>query len=172
MYKAAKVCTEHGMRHPVTTSLFFLAFLMAAARVPAAAPDGDVDRVLALDEEPSGVVFEVVSGDPDALYAIIPRVSRNAERLRARFPDLPVAVVTHGSEQFSPLTSEEGSYTALHAQIRALTGEGGVDLSVCGTHASWRDNTPEDFPDYVDVAVAAPAKINDYRSLGYIVILF
>ncbi len=134
--------------------------------------DGDVDRVLALDKAPSGVVFEVVSGDPDALYAIIPRVSRKAERLRARFPDLPVAVVTHGSEQFSPLTSEEGSYTALHAQIRALTGEGGVDLSVCGTHASWRDNTPEDFPDYVDVAVAAPAKINDYRSLGYIVILF
>jgi hypothetical protein len=123
--------------------------------------DGDVDRVLALDKAPSGVVFEVVSDDPDALYAIIPRVSRNAERLRARFPDLPVAVVTHGSEQFSPLTGEEGSYTALHAQIRALTGEGGVDLSVCWTHASWRDNTPEDFPDYVDVAVAAPARIND-----------
>ena len=57
------------MRHPVTTSLFFLAFLMAAARVPAAAPDGDVDRVLALDEAPFGVVFEVVSGDPDALNA-------------------------------------------------------------------------------------------------------
>ena len=111
--------------------------------------DGDVDRVPALDEAPSGVVFAMVSGDPDVLNAIIPRVSRYAERLRARFPDRPVAVVTHGSEQFSLLTSEESTYTALHAQIRALTGEGGVDPRVCGTHASWRDNTPEDFPDNV-----------------------
>ena len=160
------------MRHSAITLLSVLAFLMVAARVPAAAPDGDVDRVLAFDEAPPGVVFEVVGGDPAALNAIIPRVSGYAERLRARFPDLPVAVVTHGAEQFSLLASEENSYTELHAQIRALTGDGGVEVSVCGTHASWRDNTPEDFPDYVDVAVAAPAKINDYRALGYIVILF
>ncbi len=56
--------------------------------------------------------------------------------------------------------------------VRALTGEGNVEVSVCGAHASWRDNTPEDFPDYVDVALAAPTKVNDYRALGYIVILF
>ena len=160
------------MRHPAITLLSFIAFLTLAARVPAAAPDGEVDRVMALDEAPPGVVFEVVSGDPDALNAIIPRVSRYAERLRTRFPDLPVAVVTHGAEQFSLLASEQGSYAELHAQIRALTAEGDVDVHVCGTHASWRDNTPEDFPDYVDVAVAAPAKVNDYRALGYIVILF
>lgn len=135
-------------------------------------PDAEVERVLALEEAPPGVVFEVVSGDPDALLAIVPRVSLYAERLRARFPDLPVAVVTHGAEQFSLLASEEDSYAELHAQIRSLTGERDVDVHVCGTHASWRDNTPEDFPDYVDVAVAAPAKVNDYRSLGYIVILF
>ena len=63
-------------------------------------------------------------------------------------------------------------YEELHAQVRSLTGERDIEVHVCGTHASWRDNTPEDFPDYVDVAVAAPAKVNDYRALGYIVILF
>lgn len=41
-----------------------------------------------------------------------------------------------------------------------------------GAHASWRGNVPEDFPDYVDVAAAAPAKVNDYRALGYVVIAF
>ena len=45
------------------------------------------------------------------------------ERLRARFPDLPVAVMTHGSEQFSLLASEQDSYSDLHAQVRALSGE-------------------------------------------------
>lgn len=47
-----------------------------------------------------------------------------------------------------------------------------ADLHVCGNHASWRSKTAEDLPDYVDVAVAAPAKINDYRALGYILIFF
>ncbi len=160
------------MRHSVFTSLSFVILSLMVAQASAVAPDGEVDRILALDKAPPGVVFEVVSGDPDALNAVIPRVSRYAERLRARFPDLPVAVMTHGSEQFSLLTSEQDSYGDLHAQVRTLTGQGDVDVSVCGNHASWRNNTAEDFPDYVDVAVAASAKMSEYRDLGYIVILF
>jgi len=44
-------------------------------------------------------------------------------------------------------------------------------VQVCGTHASWRDKTPEDFPDYVDVVPSAPVQINDYEALGYEVIV-
>lgn len=160
------------MRHPASSFLSFATLFVVAVRVLAAAPDSNVDHVLALDQAPPGVVFEVVSGDPDALNAIIPRISRYSERLRARFPDLPVAVVTHGAEQYPLLTSEQDSYADLHAQIQALTGQGDVDVHVCGNHASWRNKTSEDFPDYVDVAVAAPANLGDYRTLGYSVILF
>ena len=160
------------MRYSAITLLSFVAFLLVAAEASAVAPDGEVERILALDKAPPGVVFEVVSGNADALNAVIPRVSRYAERLRVRFPDLPVAVMTHGSEQFSLLASEQDSYSDLHAQVRALTGEGDVAVNVCGNHASWRNNTAEDFPDYVDVAVAASEKMREYRGLGYIVILF
>lgn len=160
------------MRHSAIKLLLFAATLLVTAQASAAAPDGEVDRILALDKAPPGVVFEVVSGNPDALNGVVPRVSRYAERLRARFPDLPVAVMTHGSEQFSLLASEQGSYGDLHAQVRALSGEGAVDVHVCGNHASWRNNTAEDFPDYVDVASSASAKMSEYRALGYIVVLF
>lgn len=45
-----------------------------------------------------------------------------------------------------------------------------VPLHVCGTHASWRNVGEDEFPDYVDVAAAGPATINDYIALGYTLI--
>lgn len=160
------------MRHLFIKVLTVLAFVSVATGVPAAAPDGEVDRVLAMDAPPPGVVFEVVSWQEDALTGIVPEITRYAERLRARFPELPVAVVTHGSEQFSLMTSEQESFSELHSQVRALTGEGDVDVHVCGNHASWRDKGTEDFPDYVDVASSAASKMSEYRALGYVVIIF
>ena len=148
------------------------ALLMPAAAALAAAPAGEVDRVLAMDAPPPGVVFEVVSWQENALEGIVPEITRYAERLRARFPQLPVAVVTHGAEQFSLMTSEQDSYAELHAQVRSLTGERNVDVHVCGNHASWRDKGVEDFPDYVDVATSAASKMSEYRALGYVVIVF
>jgi intracellular sulfur oxidation DsrE/DsrF family protein len=158
------------MRHIAITLLSFVTVLLLSAQTLAAAPDGEVDRVLALDAAPPGVVFEVVGWDPTALERVIPQVTVYAERLRARFPDLPVAVVTHGSEQFSLLASEKNNYEELHAQVRSLTGEQDVAVHVCGNHASWREKTAADFPDYVDVAVAAREKMGEYRGLGYLVI--
>jgi intracellular sulfur oxidation DsrE/DsrF family protein len=160
------------MRRLAFSMLSFMGVFLIAARTVAAAPDAEVDRVLALEKAPPGVVFEVVSGDPDRLNAVVPQVTSYAERLRARFPDLPVAVVTHGSEQFSLLASEENDYRNLHAQVRALTGEKDVDVHVCGNHASWRNKTAADFPDYVDVAVAAAQKMGEYRERGFVVIHF
>ena len=137
-----------------------------------ASPGGEVDRVLAMQTAPPGVVFEVVSWQEDALEGIVPEITRYAERLRARFPDLPVAVVSHGSEQFSLMTSEQERYSELHAQVRSLTDEQSVDVNVCGNHASWRGKGANDFPDYVDVASSAASKMSEYRALGYVVIMF
>ena len=148
------------------------ALSMLGSTAVLASPEAEVERVLSLEQAPPGVVFEVVSGNPDALIDVVPRVSLYAERLRARFANLPVAVVTHGTEQFSLLSSEAENYAELHAQIQSLTRERGVDVHVCGTHASWRNKAPGDFPEYVDVVAAGPATVNDYRALGYIVIVF
>lgn len=132
--------------------------------------DPEVERLLAAESAPSGVVFEVIEGDEDALDRVLPAAKQHAARLRERFPGLPVAVVTHGQEQFALLSNEaSGSLASIHAEARTL-GDADIGLHVCGAHAGWYGHGPEDFPDYVDVAASGPALINDYRALGYEVI--
>ena len=130
-----------------------------------------VESLLAATEAPAGVVFEVVSGDEDALGELLPVLKTDIERLRVRFPDLPVAIVSHGTEQFALTLDNRKNQPELHAITEELVSDKDVDVHVCGTHAGWYDVLPEDFPAYVDVAPAGPAQINDYRALGYVLIV-
>jgi intracellular sulfur oxidation DsrE/DsrF family protein len=130
----------------------------------------DVEALLATDEAPAGVVFEIVSGDADTLGRLLPGVRAGIERLRARFPGLPVAIVSHGEEQFALTTENLADDPGLDAIARDMVTGKEVDLHVCGTYAGWFGIDPEAFPDYVDVAAAGPAQINDYRALGYVLI--
>jgi intracellular sulfur oxidation DsrE/DsrF family protein len=126
-----------------------------------------IEHLLAETSEPDGVVFEIVEEDEDALTWALPLVRQLAERLRARFPELPITVVTHGSEQFGLLATEsEGPLAEIHNEARDLVSSE-IDLHVCGAHAGWYGHGPQDFPAYVDVAPSGPALINDYRSLGF-----
>jgi sulfur relay (sulfurtransferase) complex TusBCD TusD component (DsrE family) len=59
----------------------------------------------------------------------------------------------------------------MHQAVQQLVREEGVPVHVCGTHAEWRGVTAEQFPEYVDVAAAGPAQINDYRALGYALVV-
>ena len=147
-------------------SLFAVLFFFSTAGI--AQPE--IDRLLKAAEPPAGVVFDIIEGEVDALGWALPKVTRLSERLRAKFPDLSIAVVTHGREQFGLLASEaNGPLAQLHAEAQALQGQG-IGLHVCAVHASWDGNVPEDFPDYVDVAASAPAQINDYLKLGFEVV--
>ncbi len=145
------------------------ALLLAALVVvpPCMAEAVSVDEIMAMPSPPEGVVFELV-GDATALRHMLPRVRDDIARLRRKFPHLPVAVVSHGSEQFA-LTRERASAEArVHRITRSLVQDQGVTLHVCGTYAQWHGVAPEDFPDYVDVAPAGPAQINLYKELGYL----
>lgn len=150
--------------------LMIMALALAASPTLHASADQRVEALLRGAEAPPGVVFEVVTGDEEALVSAIPRVRKLARRLRERFPGLDVAVVSHGREQFALLDTAASSYPDLHAQVQALTDQESIDVHVCGAHASWYDHVVEDFPTFVDVAPSAPARINDYRDLGYVVI--
>ena len=158
--------------------LFPLAALLTLALVSvlAAAPTGaveaeSVEALLAAEEAPAGVVFDVSTGDEDALVELLPRLKADIERLRNRYPDLPVAIVTHGTEQFALTRDNRDSNPGLHAITEELVTDRDVDVHVCGTHAGWFDVLPEDFPDYVDVSATGPAQINDYRALDYVLIV-
>lgn len=140
--------------------------LCLSASTVAVADQKAVSALLARDEAPAGVVFEVIAG-ADGLRWAIPQIERYSTQLRQRFTNLPIAVVTHGREQFALQASEEAEYAEVHAKVRSLVAEQDIPVHVCETHASWRGVSPEDFPDYVDVTPAGPAQINDYQALGY-----
>ena len=142
---------------------------LAGFQASAVAAD-DIEALLAAEEAPAGIVFEIVSGDADTLGKLLTGVRADIERLRARFPGLPVAVVSHGEEQFALTTANLADDPGLDAIARDMATGADVDLHVCGTYAGWFGIDPEAFPDYVDVAAAGPAQINDYRALGYVLI--
>ncbi|TNF98320.1 MAG: hypothetical protein EP297_08400 [Gammaproteobacteria bacterium] len=142
-------------------------YLIVILQAPANAFNNDINEILELDEEPSGVVIEIVESNEEALRMLLPEIKQIIDQLHDRFPRLSIAIVSHGREQFALTKNNTEENQDIHNGIRQLV-DNDIDVHVCGTHASWYDVSPEDFPDYVDVAPAGPAQINDYRNLGYI----
>ena len=141
------------------------AVLLWLLALPALAADS-LSQLLNADPPPNGVVIELVEGEEDALGELLPKVREAIAQLRQRYPDLEIAVVTHGGEQFALQSSHQQEYASIHQGVQQLVEED-VPVHVCGTHAGWYDVQPEDFPAYVDVAPSGPAQINQYRELGY-----
>ena len=104
-----------------------------------------IEQILSLKEAPTGIVFEIVTA-------------------------LDISIVTHGDEQFALKTTNNKKFKKVHSLTQQLAKEDNIPLHVCGTYASWKNVEEEEFPDYVDVTAAGPATINDYISLGYILI--
>ncbi len=155
------------MRQTSFITILIIAWFLT---LPATAFALSVDELLEGDTAPPGVVFEIVSGDPTLLQTLLPALRADIERLRGRFPELPVAIVTHGNEQFALTKDKQAKTPELHSLARDLVTEDQVALHVCGTYAQWNGFDTEDFPEYVNVAAAGPAQINDYRALDYVVI--
>ena len=146
--------------------LCFVAILFCSS-----AWSSDVENLLDRTEAPVGVVFEIISDEYGLLGKLLSSVKQDIHRLRERFPDLPIAVVSHGSEQFDLMSENRTTHEKTHGLVKELVSSNDIEVHVCGTHAEWYGKTPEDFPDYVDVSASGPAQINDYISLGYEVII-
>jgi len=131
----------------------------------------DVDAILARSEAPPGVVFEIAQNRETALELAVPQVKQYAQQLRARFPQLKIALVTHGREEFALLKDKTEQYRSIQSGVRELVKDQDVAVHVCGTHASWFEKYPEDFPDYIDVAPSGPVQIRNYRELGYLLVV-
>lgn len=129
----------------------------------------EIEQLLAQEDAPFGVVFEIVEGSGDALQWAIPAVNKYVKQLRNRFPDIGLAVVSHGSEQFGLMKSKQKEKAQVHKTVQSLVASD-VPVHVCGTHASWRGKEAKDFPDYVDVTPAGPTEIRNYEAMGYVLI--
>jgi intracellular sulfur oxidation DsrE/DsrF family protein len=144
----------------ITLLLFFVPTLPTWA-------DSPIDPVLQAKQEPPGVVFEIVTGKSDGLNWALPLVKTYIGQIRQRFPKIHIAVVTHGREMFALQTSKKKAAAPVHSLTRQLVHDG-VALHVCGTYAARKGLNEEDFPEYVNVAAAGPAQINDYIAVGYV----
>lgn len=125
-----------------------------------------VERLLAADEAPDGVVFEVLSWDSKTWTWAAPMIRDLRKQLRERYPDLDIAVVSHGAEQFQ-LTQDAASKQPSAIETLSDLNQDGVNIHVCGVHSSWEDVSEDSYIDIVDVSPSGPAQINDYVNLGY-----
>lgn len=141
--------------------------LLALAGTARAAP-ATLDDLLARPVTPPGVVFEIVDRDPGALDVALAWVKQAAHRLKARFPGLPMALVTHGQEMFALQTARRDGNQATHQIAENLSRDEGITVHVCETFAGRRGLATEDFPAYVDVAPDGPAQIRNYEALDYV----
>lgn len=148
----------------ILSNLFFTSAIFASD------VNKTIEHILSLQQAPIGVVFEIVTGDENSLNWALPKTQKYIKKLRARFPKLDIAIVTHGNEQFALQTKNNKKFKQIHSLTQQLVKQDNVPLHVCGTYASWRNVTEEEFPEYVDVTAAGPATINDYISLGYTLI--
>ena len=144
-----------------------ICLLLACAPLQAAdASNPRLEQLLAAGQPPAGVVFEIVAWEDDTWDWAAPMLRDYADRLRARYPQLALALVSHGAELFdlarqSALQDEPGI-----RELERLNAEG-IDIHVCGEYAKWKRLGPQDFLDFVDVAASGSALLADYIELGF-----
>jgi len=143
---------------------FFCIFSFSAA----ANDKQEVDRILALEKAPVGVLFELIGREngkylPEGLE----KVEMYKIQLKNKFPDIKVAVVTHGAEQFELTNDNAIKQSKTHDIVKRITAED-VPVHVCSNHASWRGKTEDDFPGYVLASSGAGSQMKEYQDQGYI----
>jgi intracellular sulfur oxidation DsrE/DsrF family protein len=130
----------------------------------------DITKILSQDKTPDGIVFEVIGSDGKYLTEALEKIQAYKVELQAKFPKLDIAVVSHGSEQFSLTSDNAKKYKKAHSSVKRLVASD-VPVYICETHASWRDVSAEDFPKYISIAAQGPAQIKQYQELGYTLVI-
>ena len=130
----------------------------------------NIDSLLKSDQAPEGVVFEVVNRDYSFLDWALPEVKKQSARLRKKFPDVDIVIVSHGREMFALTEKQQSNNPDLKAHVDFLATQQ-IPVYVCGTYAEWQGVSDSDFPENIRVAAAGPVQINDYIKLGYVHII-
>ena len=132
----------------------------------------DVERILMQMSPPAGVVIEVESLSPEAMSDYTQVIQTQVDALKQRYADLDVVIVSHGRElvEFAKPESSAVPSDVLQA-FETMTKVQGVTIHVCAVVAGWQGKSDQDFVDFVDVSASGEAQINDYKALGYDVIV-
>ncbi len=156
----------------LTNSALLIFLLMPLSSVLATNSYPELDTILTQSKAPKGVVFEVVEWKDDALAVVIPWLNTQIDALRTKFPDLAIAIVSHGGEQFALLNSNKESNKGIHSSVQRLITDHDIKLEICLGHAQMRGFNASDFPDYVTIEQSGPNSIMEYEDIGFEVVTY
>ena len=150
----------------------FLLVMLCMLSFPVFANDKtDIEKILNLPNAPDGVVFELIgSENSQYLPNALSKVEAYKVQLKKKYPDIEIAVVAHGSEQFELTKSNAKREKKSHDLVKRITLDD-VPVHICETHANWRGVEAEDFPDYITVSSQGPIQIRQYQELGYLLVV-
>ena len=103
----------------------------------------------------------------DYLAEALPRVIKHSDSLRKRFPKLPIAVVSHGDEQFALTEENAEEHAGIHEDAQLLSLSKDIPVHVCATYANWNNVDESEFPAYIDVVSQGPSQVRTYVEFGY-----
>ena len=131
----------------------------------------DIDKILNLSKAPDGVVFELIGREnSEYLPNSLSKIEAYKTQLKNKFPDIEIAVVAHGSEQFELTKDNAIKEKKSHDLVKRITLDD-VPVHICETHASWRGIEAADFPEYITVSAQGPTQIRQYQELGYLLVV-
>lgn len=130
----------------------------------------DVQTLLNQSSPPDGVVFDIETLEEDALARLAPYLKQQIHLLKNAYPEVDIAVVTHGAEEYALQKQAQAEQPDLHQMFNALVEESGVSVHVCGAVGGLKGLTREDFPAFVSYSDSGMAQLNDYKALGYAVV--
>ncbi|MDH5231593.1 MAG: hypothetical protein OEY38_16145 [Gammaproteobacteria bacterium] len=145
-------------------SIFFLMPLIGDAQ-----PTDPIDTILKMAKQPKGVLFEISEHKQSDIMWAVDTINNGSKRLRKRFPNLKIVVISHGEEMFALTKTRKKQFPKVHSLMQ-LMDEQNISLQVCATQAGWQHKTQSDFPDFIQLVESAPEQIQFYEDLGYILI--
>ncbi len=150
-------------------NLVVLVFFGWHSTVSAKSSDASIQQILKSKKSPEGVVFEILHGATGLTWAI-PKIKNYVSVLRKKWPNIKVAVVSHGNEQFALTKKNQLKFKQVHTDVKQLGTEFGVPVHICQTYAEMKGVSPEAFPKYVTVSRQGPQEIKNYQEFGYILV--
>lgn len=126
----------------------------------------EIDRLLAANQNPGGVVFELMAWEDNTWDWASPMIAAFTRQLRQKLPQIDIAIVSHGAELFDLALNRNNVMQPAIKMLENLSDQN-IAIYVCGNYASFKGLGVDDFLPFVDVAPSGPAQLEDYLKLGF-----
>lgn len=150
--------------------VLFLGYIILINATLASTED-DVRELISNSSDVDGIVFEVLEFEARTWDWASDMIEKSSLLLKEYDSEIDIVVVSHGMDQFQ-LTKkakilQEQSISLLENMVKNNT----LSVSVCGAHSNMYGISEAAYISRVDVVDSGPATINDYRNLGYKILL-